>query len=70
MVFVALAMFTLATLDVVFGLLHNLEAFVYYTGPGGPTAEFGLVSNWVNVMKSVDFVVQTAIGDAMLVSKV
>ena len=67
MVLVSLAMFVFATLDVVFGLLHNLDAFVYYTGAGGAVAEFSLVSNWVNVMKSADFDLQTAIGDAMLV---
>lgn len=50
-----------------FGLRHNLDAFVYYTGPGGATAEFGDISYWVNVMKSADYVAQTAIGDAILV---
>ena len=40
-----------ATLDVALGLRHNLEAFVYYTGPGGPAAEFDNISYWVNVMK-------------------
>lgn len=69
MVLVALAMFVLATLDVAFGLRHNLDAFVYYTGSGGAIAEFSLVSNWVNVMKSADFLAQTAIGDAMLVRR-
>ena len=50
-----------------FGLRHNLDAFVFYTGPGGATAEFGDISYWVNVMKSADYVAQTAIGDAILV---
>lgn len=67
MVLVALAMFVIASLDVAFGLRHNLDAFVYYTGPGGAATEFSLVSNWVGVMKSADFVAQTTIGDAMLV---
>lgn len=67
MILVALAMFVFASLDVAFGLRHNLDAFVYYTGSGGATAEFSLVSSWVNVMKSADFVAQTTIGDAILV---
>lgn len=67
MILVALAMFVFASFDVAFGLCHNIDAFVYYTGPGGATAEFSLVSNWVNVMKSADFVAQTTIGDAILV---
>lgn len=67
MVLISLAMFIFATLDVAFGLVHNLDAFVYYKGSGGAVAEFSIVSNWVNVMKSGDFLAQTSIGDAMLV---
>ena len=52
---------------VAFGLRHNLDAFVFYQGPGGAAAEFGNISYWVNVMKSADYVAQTAIGDAILV---
>lgn len=69
MVLVAIAMCAFATLDVAFGLIHNLDAFIYYTGSGGPIAEFSLISNWVNVMKSADYFAQTAIGDAMLVCR-
>ena len=68
MIIVALLMFLFATLDVAFGLRHNLDAFIYYTGPGGPKAEFAIISYWVNVMKSADYVAQTFIGDGMLVS--
>jgi len=67
MVLVSLLMFTFATLDVAFGLRHNLEAFIYYKGPGGAIGEFGIESNWVNVMKTADYVAQTAIGDGILV---
>ncbi|EIM87037.1 uncharacterized protein STEHIDRAFT_130561 [Stereum hirsutum FP-91666 SS1] len=67
MVLISLAMFIFATLDVAFGLVHNLDAFVYYKGNGGAVAEFSIVSNWVNVMKSADFLAQTSIGDAMLI---
>ncbi|EGO03192.1 hypothetical protein SERLA73DRAFT_69100 [Serpula lacrymans var. lacrymans S7.3] len=68
MLVVAILLCTFATLDVAFGLRHNLVAFVYYTGQGGATAEFEDISYWVNVMKTVDYVIQTLIGDAMLIT--
>ncbi|KAH7882652.1 hypothetical protein F5I97DRAFT_1816635 [Phlebopus sp. FC_14] len=67
MLTVALLMGLFATLDVAFGLRHNLDAFVYYTGPGGATAEFANISYWVNVMKTADYVAQSIIGDGMLI---
>jgi hypothetical protein len=51
MLVAAILMFTFATLDVAFGLRHNLDAFVYYTGPGGAKEELENISYWVNVMK-------------------
>ena len=51
MVAVVALMAVFATLDVALGLRHNLEAFILYSGPGGPDAEFDDISNWVNVMK-------------------
>ncbi len=50
------------------GLLHNLNAFVDYDGSGGATGEFDDISYWPNVMKSVNYVAQTLIGDGTLVS--
>lgn len=67
MVGATLAMFTIATMEMAFGFQHNLQAFILYTGPGGPNAEFNHISNWVNVMKTVDYVAQTFIGDAIMV---
>ncbi|EGN92931.1 hypothetical protein SERLA73DRAFT_190302, partial [Serpula lacrymans var. lacrymans S7.3] len=67
MLVVTLLLCTFATLDVAFGLRHNLVAFVYYTGQGGATAEFENISYWVNVMKAVCYGFQTLIGDAMLI---
>lgn len=52
---------------VAFGLQHNLQAFVFAHNPDGPDAVFSHLGAWVNVMKAVDFVFQTAIGDAILV---
>lgn len=51
MVVVAALMSVFATLDVALGLRHNLDAFIFYSGPGGADGEFDDISNWVNVMK-------------------
>lgn len=47
---------------------HCIDAFVFYKGPGGAAEEFGNISYWVNVIKTADYVAQTAIGDSILVS--
>jgi hypothetical protein len=52
MLVVALLLALFATLDVAFGLRHNLDAFVYYNGP--PEDELHNISYWVNVMKASD----------------
>ncbi|KAJ4469978.1 hypothetical protein C8J55DRAFT_537743 [Lentinula edodes] len=67
MLVVALLLCLFATLDVAFGLRHNLDAFIYYKGQGGAVAELQDISYWVNVMKTADYVAQTFIGDAMLI---
>lgn len=51
LIIVAALMFIFATFDVAFGLRHNLDAFIFYKGPGGAIAEFEDISYWVNVMK-------------------
>jgi hypothetical protein len=51
MVAVTVLMAAFSTLDVALGLKHNLEAFIFYAGPGGAAAEFDDISYWVNVMK-------------------
>ena len=51
LVIVATLIFIFATFDVAFGLRHNLDAFIFYKGAGGPDAEFENISYWVNVMK-------------------
>ena len=52
---------------VAFGLRHNLDAYIFFKGSGGAAEEFEDISYWVNVMKGVDFAIQVAIGDAILV---
>ncbi len=65
---VALLLFVFATLDVALLLRHVLDAFVWYHGSDGARGEFSDISYWVNVMKTVNYVAQTSIGDGMLVS--
>ncbi|KAJ7037807.1 hypothetical protein C8F04DRAFT_1329070 [Mycena alexandri] len=67
MLVVTLLMCVLATLDVAVGLLHNIQAFVLYNGPGGPTQEFSNISDWINVVKGFDIILQTILGDGMLI---
>ncbi|KAJ3847769.1 hypothetical protein EV368DRAFT_22862, partial [Lentinula lateritia] len=71
MLIAALLMFTFASLDVAFGLCHNIKAFVTLNRNGNDpeTAEevFDDVGNWINVMKFVDYVAQTFIGDSILI---
>ncbi|CAA7268856.1 unnamed protein product [Cyclocybe aegerita] len=67
MVAISCALFANAAFDVSLGFYHNMKAFVFYTGPGGAAAKFTDISNWVNVLKSLTVVVQTMIGDAMLI---
>ncbi|KAG6908537.1 hypothetical protein DXG01_004308 [Tephrocybe rancida] len=60
----AIFMFVFATLDVALGLQHNIEAFVSFQGD--PIEEFTDASNWINVVKMVNYVAQTFIGDGIL----
>ncbi|KZT05758.1 uncharacterized protein LAESUDRAFT_701677 [Laetiporus sulphureus 93-53] len=51
MVFFTTILFIVGTMEAVFNVLHNLNGFVYYSGPGGAEEEFLHISNWLNVMK-------------------
>jgi hypothetical protein len=68
MTIAALGMLVFGTLDVAFGLMHNIEAFVWFSQLRDPEETFGDISDWVNVMKMVNYVAQTFIGDSILVS--
>ncbi|KDR66675.1 hypothetical protein GALMADRAFT_147729 [Galerina marginata CBS 339.88] len=67
MVAVSVSFFVFGTLDVVLGFYHNIKAFILYTGPGGSDGEFTKLSDWVNVMKGVNLLMQTLIGDGVLI---
>ncbi|EPS95147.1 hypothetical protein FOMPIDRAFT_131222 [Fomitopsis schrenkii] len=64
---VATALFIVGTIDVSFNFYHNLVAFIFYTGPGGPTGEFESFSSWINVIRSLWFALQALISDASLI---
>ncbi|KJA15851.1 hypothetical protein HYPSUDRAFT_172188 [Hypholoma sublateritium FD-334 SS-4] len=61
----SLLMFTVASLDVAFHLRHNLEAFIWFDGD--PIEDFDRTSAWLNVIAMGCYVVQTFIGDAILI---
>lgn len=76
MLLAALLMLVFATLDVAFGLHNNILAFVKTppvvvaddgTEEGGPEAVFDDIGRWTNVMKMVNYVAQTFVGDSILV---
>ncbi|KAJ7749586.1 hypothetical protein DFH07DRAFT_828975 [Mycena maculata] len=67
MLSVTVLMGTFATVDVATGLLHNIQAFVLYKGAGGAAQEFSNISDWVNIIRTVDTLVQTLLGDGMLI---
>jgi len=62
----ALLMFVFGSLDVAFHLRHNLDAFVGAPNPQAVLDHFNDTSNWINVMKMVAYVLQTFVGDAIL----
>ncbi|KAF9016261.1 hypothetical protein BDZ89DRAFT_1166345 [Hymenopellis radicata] len=67
MLVVAILLFVFATLDVALSVVHNIQAFVFYSGEDGPTGDFSQISDWINIMRTVTVVFQTTIGDGMLI---
>jgi hypothetical protein len=65
----AIAMFVIATLGVTSLLKRNLDAFIWYHGPGGSNEEFEDISNPINVLLFATYYAQTIIGDLILVNK-
>ncbi|PCH39074.1 hypothetical protein WOLCODRAFT_110525 [Wolfiporia cocos MD-104 SS10] len=48
---VAVVLYIIGTIDVIFNFYRNLTAFILYTGPGGSSVPFGNISNWLPVMR-------------------
>jgi len=67
MLVVAISMAIFGTLDLALALRHVLDAFIWYRGSGGAIAEFENISSWIQVTRTGCYVVQTLIGDLMLI---
>ncbi|KAF8185731.1 hypothetical protein BJ912DRAFT_1060553 [Pholiota molesta] len=67
MVAVSLALFINASFDVLLGFYHTLLAFVFFQGEGGATGAYTDISEWINIARTVTVIVQTIIGDAVLI---
>ncbi|KAJ8495783.1 hypothetical protein ONZ45_g12709 [Pleurotus djamor] len=63
----ALLLAFFATFDVIITLIWLIDAFVLYEGPGGAPTVFLNISDWINVMKSVNLIFPILIGDLILI---
>ncbi|KIK61736.1 hypothetical protein GYMLUDRAFT_73243 [Collybiopsis luxurians FD-317 M1] len=64
---VAILLAILSTLDIALGLMHAIEAFIFYTGPGGSNARFTGLTDWVNILKTCNIVFGKLISDGVLI---
>ncbi|KZT05770.1 uncharacterized protein LAESUDRAFT_726716 [Laetiporus sulphureus 93-53] len=69
MLSVATTLFVIGTVDLALNLYINIHAFIFYTGHGGPTADFANLSNWSHVVRSVTTQLQILIADATLIHR-
>ncbi|KAJ3970145.1 hypothetical protein EV361DRAFT_802561 [Lentinula raphanica] len=67
MLIIALLLMAFSTFDVSIGLMHCIEAFVLYTGPGGSAARFTGLTDWVNILKTCNVEFGKMISDGVLV---
>lgn len=49
-VFVAVALFVIGAMDVIFNLYHNLGAFIF-RGPAAASSHFRMISEWINTVR-------------------
>ncbi|KAJ7226697.1 hypothetical protein GGX14DRAFT_626763 [Mycena pura] len=66
-VVVCFALFVNPTLDIILAMILIMEAFVFYTGPGGPIQVFLHGSAWQTVAKTFCVGMQMVMGDAILI---
>jgi len=59
--------FVVNTFDDIIGLVHNLAAFVKYTGPGGPKEELTNIHDWINIARSFAQTANMIVGDFVLI---
>ncbi|KAF5376594.1 hypothetical protein D9757_009591 [Collybiopsis confluens] len=63
----ALLLAFFATFDVALSLMHSIEAFILYTGSGGSEERYTRLTDWVNILKTVNVFVGKQISDGILV---
>ncbi|KAF9460444.1 hypothetical protein BDZ94DRAFT_1169596 [Collybia nuda] len=64
---IVLAMGFIAVWNVSLLFKNIVDAFINYTGPGGPTHVFSNLSDWVTVSRGFSYGVQTLLGDSILI---
>ncbi|KAK6991905.1 carboxylic ester hydrolase [Favolaschia claudopus] len=67
LVAVSILLFVNTTLDLTMATITLMQAFILYTGPGGPTHVFEHSSGYQTVTKSICVVVQSLTGDGFLI---
>ncbi|KAF9468731.1 hypothetical protein BDZ94DRAFT_695081 [Collybia nuda] len=64
---VILIMAFISVWDIALFFKNVVDAFIYYTGPGGPTHVFSNLGHWVNVARGFNYGAQTLLGDSILI---
>ncbi|KAJ3976187.1 hypothetical protein EV361DRAFT_958906 [Lentinula raphanica] len=67
MLIIALILMAVSTFDVSLGLMHCIEAFIFYTGPGGSAARFTGLNDWVNILKTCNIAIGKMVSDGVLI---
>ncbi|KAJ8464015.1 hypothetical protein ONZ45_g17386 [Pleurotus djamor] len=67
MLLIAIVLVVFATLDVTLNMLHAIKAFIFYKGVGGAIEEYTNISDWINIMGTVDVVFPIILGDGVLI---
>ncbi|KAF8997200.1 hypothetical protein BDQ17DRAFT_1309908 [Cyathus striatus] len=67
MLIIGCILFFVASLDIFVAFARCLQAFVFYNGPGGPTAVFSELENWTTLTLSFTTLFLTVSGDGVLI---
>ncbi|KAJ8502353.1 hypothetical protein ONZ45_g11850 [Pleurotus djamor] len=67
MLLVAIVLAAFATLEMSLTLLHSIKAFILYKGAGGPIEQLTNISDWMNIMGTVNVVFPIIFGDGVLI---
>ncbi|KAF8997255.1 hypothetical protein BDQ17DRAFT_1363377 [Cyathus striatus] len=67
MLIVGCILFSIASLDIFITFTRCLQAFIFYNGPGGPTAVFSDLGYWMTLATTFATLLQTVIGDGILI---